>query len=112
MPILYIPTSTEVCVCHPPAGATHKMSTGTGDAASSTPETTTHPTTMIDAAATTSMPPLTSPGTMSPSDTPVNDVPFVQTTAAQAIAGAFVWAALLITCHQVSWWLKVQRKRG
>ncbi|XP_071521271.1 transmembrane protein 184B isoform X2 [Panulirus ornatus] len=26
---------------------------------------------------------------------------FLQTTAAQTIAGAFVWAALLITCHQI-----------
>lgn len=27
---------------------------------------------------------------------------FLQTTSAQALAGAFVWAALIITCHQVN----------
>ncbi|XP_076305491.1 transmembrane protein 184B-like [Tachypleus tridentatus] len=26
---------------------------------------------------------------------------FLQTTAAQAISGAFVWAALIVTCHQI-----------
>ncbi|XP_023211247.1 transmembrane protein 184B-like [Centruroides sculpturatus] len=26
---------------------------------------------------------------------------FLQTNAAQTISGAFVWAALIITCHQV-----------
>ncbi|MCL4124388.1 UNVERIFIED_CONTAM: hypothetical protein GTU68_063202, partial [Idotea baltica] len=29
------------------------------------------------------------------------NVIFLQTTSAQAIAGAFVWAALFITCHQI-----------
>ena len=35
--------------------------------------------------------------------TPVlqEDLIFLQTTSAQAISGAFVWAALFITCHQV-----------
>lgn len=32
---------------------------------------------------------------------PNENLLFLQTTAAQTIAGAFVWAALLITCHQV-----------
>ena len=27
---------------------------------------------------------------------------FLNTTAAQALSGIFVWSALLITCHQVS----------
>ncbi|KAG0429622.1 hypothetical protein HPB47_023448 [Ixodes persulcatus] len=27
---------------------------------------------------------------------------FLQTTGAQAISGAFVWTALIITCHQAS----------
>lgn len=76
------------------------MSTGSGDA-DSTPEATTLPSTMIDATTTTTLPALTSPGTMSPTNLPIDDLPFVQTTAAQAIAGAFVWAALLITCHQI-----------
>lgn len=31
---------------------------------------------------------------------------FLQTSAAQAIGGAFVWAALLITCHQIYQYLR------
>lgn len=47
---------------------------------------------------TTSLPPITSPVTPLG---PTENLLFLQTTAAQAIAGAFVWAALLITCHQI-----------
>ena len=32
------------------------------------------------------------------------DQMFLNTVAAQAISGIFVWAALLITCYQVSFW--------
>lgn len=38
--------------------------------------------------------------TMSPNITAIPPI-FLQTTAAQAISGAFVWAALVITCHQI-----------
>lgn len=31
----------------------------------------------------------------------IEDPIFLQTTTAQAVAGVFVWAALIITCHQV-----------
>ncbi|XP_013791910.2 transmembrane protein 184B-like [Limulus polyphemus] len=31
---------------------------------------------------------------------------FLQTTAAQAISGAFVWAALIVTCHQIYQYLR------
>ena len=30
---------------------------------------------------------------------------FLQTTAAQTISGVFVWTALLITCHQVIYFM-------
>ncbi|XP_076030653.1 transmembrane endosomal protein isoform X2 [Oratosquilla oratoria] len=41
--------------------------------------------------------------TLSPSSVPSPQVPliFLQTTAAQTISGVFIWAALLITCHQI-----------
>lgn len=39
-------------------------------------------------------------GTMTPNITEIPPI-FLQTTAAQAISGAFVWAALVITCHQI-----------
>ena len=60
--------------------------------------------------ATFSPPPNTTTPTLSPSPSPpegsLPPIPhhkiFLETSAAQAIAGAFVWAALIITCHQVS----------
>lgn len=33
----------------------------------------------------------------------IEDQMFLNTMAAQALSGIFVWSALLITCHQVSW---------
>ncbi|KAK8721175.1 hypothetical protein OTU49_012887 [Cherax quadricarinatus] len=46
---------------------------------------------------TTSLPTALTPKAVDPTE----NLLFLQTTAAQAIAGAFVWAALLITCHQI-----------
>lgn len=34
----------------------------------------------------------------------IEDHMFLNTVAAQALSGIFVWSALLITCHQVSSW--------
>lgn len=45
---------------------------------------------------------ITGTGVASPSPTLPEHKIFLQSTAAQALAGAFVWAALFITCHQVS----------
>lgn len=39
---------------------------------------------------------------ISKNGTPEEDQIFLNTTAAQALSGIFVWSALLITCHQVS----------
>ena len=33
--------------------------------------------------------------------TQIRHLMFLETTAAQGIAGAFVWMALILTCHQV-----------
>lgn len=43
---------------------------------------------------------ITSSGMVGPNTTEIPPI-FLQTTAAQAISGAFVWAALVITCHQI-----------
>ena len=47
------------------------------------------------------------PNTTTITESNVTEVPaysriFLQTAAAQTIAGVFAWAAILITCHQVS----------
>lgn len=40
-------------------------------------------------------------------DSPKEGTPiFLQTRAAQGIAGVFVWVALFLTCQQVSWMLR------
>lgn len=40
---------------------------------------------------------------VSENGTLVEDGIFLNTVPAQALSGIFVWSALLITCHQVSW---------
>ncbi|XP_037803319.1 transmembrane protein 184B-like [Penaeus monodon] len=53
------------------------------------------------AASSTLAPPSVLASSTMPPVNPQEPLLFLQTTAAQAIAGAFVWAALLITCHQI-----------
>lgn len=55
----------------------------------------------LAASSSTLAPPSVLASSTLPPVNPQEPLLFLQTTAAQAIAGAFVWAALLITCHQI-----------
>ena len=56
--------------------------------------------TLVDQNATTTL------GNDNVTDVPVYSRIFLQTAAAQGIAGVFAWASILITCHQVGGHLK------
>lgn len=102
-------------VCVMPSGGTDGVTLGSTVAAgaaalaagSTTEEVTAAAATTLDAAAAAATTAAAAAGASSGGMVSSTGLPiltpsiFLQTTAAQAIAGAFVWAALLITCHQI-----------